>query len=136
MEQTLVILKNDCIQRKLMGKVLDRILYETPFNISQMIKIVPTLQDVQSHYAEHEGKDFFQDVCQRMSGKEVILIVLEGKNVISEIRSMVGKTDCSEKGTIRGDWGTGVKGNLIHASANREDAKREINVWTTYLSRC
>lgn len=86
---------------------------------------------LQNHYAEHAGKDFFGELIEYMSSDPVIPMVWEGLNVIAESRKMIGATDPMEAspGTIRGDWSTSTRQNLIHASNSFESSKREIHLW-------
>jgi nucleoside-diphosphate kinase len=95
---------------------MTRILNEG-FKITNMAIISPSLDTMEMHYQEHKGKEFFNDVCARMANKPLIVMKVEGVDVIHKMRQLCGKTDCSEKGTIRGDFGTGVKENVIHASS-------------------
>lgn len=86
---------------------------------------------LEAHYAEHAGKPFFASLIDRMGEGPLVMMVLEGKNVVSVLRKMIGATNPADAppGTIRGDFCLEMEGNLIHASDSRESAEREISLW-------
>lgn len=126
MEQTIIILKPDCIEQKLTGKVLDRFL-QAGFSLkaSKMMQLNEKLLKV--HYAHHASKPFFPEIAEFMSSTPVMVLLLEGKNAIEGIRDLLGPTDSTiaPKGTIRGDWGTTKLRNIAHASDSQENARIE-----------
>ena len=83
------------------------------------------------HYAEHEGKPFFNDLVEYICSAPIIALALSGPNAVQKSRSLIGKTNPleSEPGTIRGDFGLEISRNLIHGSATTEDAIREVNIF-------
>ena len=91
----------------------------------------PSKQLVEEHYAEHKGKPFFDGLVSFLTSGPVCAMCWEGHNVISIARTMMGvtKPEASAPGTIRGDFGIDVGRNVIHGSANADDAAREIGLW-------
>ena len=130
MERTLIILKPDAIQRKLIGKIITR-LEEKGFKIValKMIKIDEDL--AKKHYEAHINKPFFSSLLNFITSTPVVVMVLEGLDVVNQVRKLVGATDCkkAEVGTIRFDFGLSIQNNLIHASETIEDANREISIF-------
>jgi nucleoside-diphosphate kinase len=130
MERTLIILKPDAIQRKLIGKIISR-LENKGFKIVglKMIKIDEDL--AKKHYEAHINKPFFPSLLNFITSTPVIVMVLEGVDVVNQVRKLVGSTDCkkAEVGTIRFDFGLSIQNNLIHASETIEDANREISIF-------
>jgi nucleoside-diphosphate kinase len=130
MERTLIILKPDAIQRKLIGKIISR-LEDKGFKIVglKMIKIDEDL--AKKHYEAHINKPFFPSLLNFITSTPVIVMVLEGVDVVNQVRKLVGSTDCkkAEVGTIRFDFGLSIQNNLIHASETIQDANREISIF-------
>lgn len=127
MEKTFIILKPDCMEKKLWGKVLDRFA-EADFEIvaCKMARLGPEL--LRTHYAHVADKPFFPEIEQFMSSRPVILMVLRGEDVINRVRELLGPTDSTKApaGTIRGDMGENVMINVCHASDGPETAEAEI----------
>ena len=130
MEKTLIILKPDAVQRRLLGKVISR-FEEKGFQIIglKMIQIPETM--ARKHYAEHEGKDFFEPLVRYTTSAPVIVMVLKGKNAIEIARKMMGATFGfrAEPGTIRGDYAVSNRFNLIHGSDSHASAEKEIGIF-------
>ena len=127
MEQTLIILKPDCIQRRLIGRIVSR-FEEKGFQIVAMKMTRLDEQVIRKHYGEHEGKDFYEPLVRYMSGQPVILMVARAKNGIALARRLMGKTFGvdADPGTIRGDFAVSNRFNLIHGSDSPESAEKEI----------
>ena len=127
MEQTLLILKPDTVQRGLIGEVISRI-EQRGLRISgmKMMEITPAL--AAQHYAEHQGKSFYDPLIAFITSAPVVVMVVSGPQAIAIMRAMMGKTDAREAapGTIRGDYGLSNRHNLIHGSDSPESAQREI----------
>lgn len=133
-EQTLVLLKPDAVKRNLIGAIIARI--ETKgYVIADIKKLTPTRNLLAAHYAEHEGKAFYEPLVEFMMSGEVVAMIVEGHRVIEGFRSLAGATDptAALPGTIRGDfgrdWGLKVQQNLVHGSDSSESASREIGLW-------
>lgn len=133
-EQTLVLLKPDAVARNLIGEIILR-CERKGYVVRDLIKLRASAEQLASHYAEHEGKHFYQPLIDFMSSGEIVAVKLEGNRVIEGFRSLAGATDptTAAPGTIRGDlgrdWGLAVQQNLVHGSDSVESAAREIAIW-------
>ena len=133
-QQTLVLIKPDGVKRNLIGEIISRI--ETKgYTIVAMKKFTPTRELLAAHYAEHEGKPFYEPLVEFMASGDVVALCVEGDRVIEGFRALAGATDptVALPGTIRGDlgrdWGLKVQQNLVHGSDSEESAAREIALW-------
>ncbi len=127
MEQTLVIIKPDGLQRRLLGEIISR-FEKKGLNIValKMSRMPETL--VREHYGVHEGRDFYEPLIAYMTAGPVVLMVLEGISAIGIVRSLSGPTFGADApaGTIRGDLAVSKRYNLVHASDSVESARKEI----------
>jgi nucleoside-diphosphate kinase len=130
MERTLVLLKPDCVQRRLMGQVLTR-LENKGLNIvaMKMLRVTPEL--AREHYAEHVEKPFYPGLEQFITGAPVVALIVQGPEAIRVVREMLGATSGlkAAPGTIRGDFSSSRQMNLVHASDGPEAAKKEIELY-------
>ena len=133
-QQTLVLIKPDGVKRNLIGEIISR-LEAKGYVVADLKKFTPSKDLLHKHYAEHEGKPFFEPLVEFMSSGDVVAIKLEGHRVIEGFRSLAGATDptVAAPGTIRGDlgrdWGAAVQQNLVHGSDSPESAARELALW-------
>lgn len=133
-QQTLVLVKPDGVKRNLIGEIISR-LEAKGYVVADLNKFTPSKELLHAHYAEHEGKPFFEPLVEFMSSGDVVAIKLEGNRVIEGFRSLAGATDptVAAPGTIRGDlgrdWGLKVQQNLVHGSDSEESAARELSLW-------
>jgi len=127
MEKTFIILKPDCMEKGLAGQVLQRFESEG-FSIvaTKMVQLESSI--LREHYAHVADLPFFPEIEEFMSSCPVIMIALQGENVIQRVRDLLGPTDSSKapKGTIRGDFGTDMMRNVVHASDGPETAEAEL----------
>jgi nucleoside-diphosphate kinase len=127
MEQTLIILKPDAVQRGLVGPILTR-LEQRGLKLAglKMMQIDDAL--ARRHYAVHEGKPFFASLVQYITSSPSVVAVFVGNDVIQTVRNTVGATkpSAAAMGTIRGDFGLEVGRNLIHASDSPENGEQEV----------
>jgi nucleoside-diphosphate kinase len=130
MERTLVLLKPDCLQRQLMGRVLARI-EEKGFQIVALRLMQLTPEIARRHYAEHIRKKWYPSLEAFITSSPLVAAVVEGPDAIRVVRQMVGDTNGLEAapGTIRGDYGSSQQQNLVHAADGPEAARREIQVF-------
>ena len=130
MERTLVLLKPDCVQRRLMGKVLSR-LEEKGLNVIGLKMLQVTPQLAKTHYAEHVQKPFYPGLEQFITASPIVAMVVEGLEVIRVVRDMLGTTSGlkAAAGTIRGDYSSSRQMNLVHASDGPEAAAKEIALY-------
>ena len=132
MERTLILLKPDCVQKNLVGKVIAR--FEEAGFVIRANKMIQLTDDVlREHYAHIAEFPFYPDVEIFMKETPVIALVLEADGIIDKMREMLGVTDCLDAapGTIRADWGSKEEGkskmcNIAHASDSVEAAEVEI----------
>ena len=126
-ERTLVLVKPDGVQRGLAGEIISR-LERTGLQIIGM-KLMLISEDLAGrHYAEHSEKPFYSGLVSFITSSPVVALVLKGPSAISTTRKIMGVTNPVDAapGTIRGDLGVDMGRNLIHGSANAEDAAREV----------
>ena len=130
MERTLVLLKPDCVQRRLMGEVISR-FERKGLNIvaMKMLQVTPELS--KQHYAEHVAKPFYPNLESCITASPNVAMVVEGLEVIRVVREMLGATSGlkAAPGTIRGDYSSSRQMNLVHASDGPEAAAREIELY-------
>ncbi len=127
MEQSLVILKPDCIQRNLVGDIISRFEKKGLKIIGiKMMQVSDVL--LEEHYLHIKDKPFFPGIRDFMKSSPVIVIALEGFGIIDSLRIIVGPTKgyIADGGTIRGDYSMSTQSNLVHASDSPEAAEAEI----------
>lgn len=134
MQATLVLCKPDAVKRNLIGEIIAR-CERKGYKVADLKLVEPSREILSRHYAEHEGKPFYEPLLEFMLSGPVVAIKLEGERVIEGFRSLAGATDptLAAPGTIRGDlardWGTKVIQNLVHGSDSEETAQRELSIW-------
>lgn len=128
-EQTLIVLKPDAVERNLIGQILSR-FEKSNFKIVKLQKLNYTNEMAQTFYSAHKEKPFFGELVSYITSGPVVAAVLEGENVIEKTRQINGATDPkkAEKGTIRGDYGIGITNNTIHASDSPQSFEKEVKV--------
>ena len=130
MEQTLVIVKPDGLQRRLMGQIISRLEQKGLKIVAMKLsRICESL--ARKHYGVHEGKDFYEPLIRYMTAGPVVLIVLEGIAAVDIVRRMAGPTFGADAaaGTIRGDLAVSKRYNLVHGSDSAESAQTEIGLF-------
>jgi nucleoside-diphosphate kinase len=130
-ERTLVLVKPDGVERKLVGEVISRIERKGLALVALELRTVERELATQ-HYAEHDGKPFFADLVEFITSGPVVAAVVEGPRAIAAFRQLAGGTDPVEKatpGSIRGDFGLETQSNLVHGSDSPESAEREMKLW-------
>ena len=130
MEQTLILLKPDCFERRLVGRIIGR-FEDKALSIAAMKLIQVTPEMAKQHYAEHAEKPFYPALESFITAAPVVAMVLEGLDAIKVVRKMLGATNGleAEPGTIRGDFSSSRQMNLVHASDGPDAAKREIDLY-------
>jgi nucleoside-diphosphate kinase len=130
MERTLILLKPDCVERRLMGRVLAR-FEDKGLNIVAMKMMCVTPELAKQHYAEHVSKPFYPALEGFITGGPIVAAIVEGLEVIRVVREMLGATSGlkAAAGTIRGDFSSSRQMNLVHASDGPGAAKREIALY-------
>ena len=126
-ERTLVLIKPDGVQRGLSGQIIGR-LERTGLKVvgAKMLQVSREL--AAKHYAEHEGKPFYEALVGYICTSPVIALCLQGTDAVATTRKLMGATNPADAapGTIRGDFGIEIGRNLVHGSATAEDAAREV----------
>ena len=130
LERSLVLLKPDCIERRLMGQIIAR--FEAKgLNIvaMKMLRVTPELS--KQHYAEQVSKPFYPSLEEFITSAPIVALAVEGLDVIRVIREMLGATNGlkAAPGTIRGDFSSSRQMNLVHASDSAESAQRELKLY-------
>jgi nucleoside-diphosphate kinase len=127
MQRTLIIFKPDCMEQRHVGNVIDR-FEQAGFAIvgCKLMRLAPAI--LREHYAHVADRPFYPMLEAFMSSRPVIVMALEGENVIQRVRDLLGPTDSRKaaKGTIRGDFGTDVTVNVAHASDSEANARIEL----------
>jgi len=127
MQKTFVIFKPDCMEQRHVGEVLAR-FEKAGFSVvgCKMARLTPAL--LREHYAHVASKPFYPEIEQFMSSRPVIMMALQGEDIVAKVRELLGPTDSRKaaKGTIRGDFGTEMMKNVVHASDSDENAQIEL----------
>ena len=130
MEQSLVLIKPDGVQRGLIGKIITR-FEDRGLRLIGAKFLLVSEELAKAHYAVHEGKHFYDSLITFITSSPVMAMAWEGPDAISAIRQTVGKTRGTEAapGTIRHDYGIQAQFNLVHASDSVENGQAEIALW-------
>ena len=127
MQRTFIIFKPDCMAQRHVGAVVNR-FEQAGFDIiaCKMARLTPAL--LREHYAHVASKPFYPEIEQFMSERPVFMMALQGEGIVQKVRDLLGPTDSRKaaKGTIRGDFGTEMMKNVVHASDSDDNAKIEI----------
>lgn len=127
MQKTFVIFKPDCMEQRHVGEVLAR-FEKAGFTVvgCKMARLTPAL--LREHYAHVASKPFYPEIEEFMSSRPVIMMALQGEDIVAKVRELLGPTDSRKaaKGTIRGDFGTEMMKNVVHASDSDENARIEL----------
>jgi nucleoside-diphosphate kinase len=130
LEQTLVLIKPDAVERKLAGEILGRFERRgLEIRAARLLTVDRALAE--EHYAEHGEKPFFGELVEFITSAPTLALVLEGESAISVVRATIGATNPTDAapGTIRGDLALAMPDNLVHGSDSPESAQREIALW-------
>ena len=130
MQRTLVLLKPDCVHRRLVGTLLQR-FEQKGLRLAAMKLVTPNRQLAEQHYAVHKGKPFYDSLLNFLTSGPTVAMVWEGREAVAVCRNLMGATDGAKAppGTIRGDHALSVQNNIIHGSDSPENAKTEIALW-------
>src|SRR5262249_32415586 len=130
MQRTLVLLKPDAVQRRLIGPLIQR--FEQKGLRIAGLKLVQVGRELaEKHYAVHKGRPFYDTLLRFMTSGPTVAMVLEGREAICIVRNLMGPTDGANAapGTIRGDYALSVQNNLIHGSDSPQSAEMEVPLW-------
>ncbi len=130
MQQTLILLKPDCVQRRLIGTIMQR--FEQKGLRLAGLKLVQASRDLaEKHYAVHKGKPFYDSLLSFLTSGPTVAMVWEGREAVAVARTLMGPTDGTKAppATIRGDFALSVQNNLVHGSDSPANAAMEIALW-------
>lgn len=129
-ERTFVMVKPDGVGRRLIGECIRR-FEQRGLKLAGLKMRIIDATTAKKHYAEHEGKAFFNDLVSFITSGPTVQMVWEGPDAVAQVRKMNGATSClkADVGTIRGDFGLSMQNNIIHASDSPETAAREISLY-------
>jgi nucleoside-diphosphate kinase len=130
MQRTLILLKPDCVQRRLIGNVIQR--FEQKGLRLAGLKLVQASRELaEKHYAVHKGKPFYDSLLGFLTSGPTVAMVWEGREAVAVARTLMGPTDGTKAppATIRGDLAISVQNNLVHGSDSPENAALEISLW-------
>lgn len=130
-QRTLVLIKPDGVRRGLVGEIVGRIERKAGWKITAMELRTLDRVILEQHYAEHVGKAFYGPLLEFMTSGPAVALIVEGERVIEGMRALAGATDpiAAAPGSIRGDFGTVVRENLVHASDSEGSAEREVKIF-------
>jgi nucleoside-diphosphate kinase len=130
MQRTLVLLKPDCVQRRLVGALIKR-FEQKGLRLVGLKLVHPSRDLAEKHYAVHKGKPFYDSLLSFLTAGASVAMVWEGREAVAVVRALMGPTDGTKAApaTIRGDFALSVQNNLIHGSDSMENAATEINLW-------
>ena len=130
MQRTLILLKPDCVHRRLVGTVLQR-FEQKGLRLVALKFVQPGRELAEKHYAVHKGKPFYESLLSFLTAGPTVALVLEGREAVAAARNLMGATDGikAPPGTIRGDFAISVQNNLVHGSDSPENAASEIAIW-------
>ncbi len=130
MQRTLILIKPDGVQRRLVGAIMQR--FEQKGLRLVALKLVQASRELaEKHYAVHKGKPFYESLLTFLTGGPTVALVWEGREAITVARTLMGATDGTKAppATIRGDYALSVQNNLVHGSDSPENAALEIGLW-------
>src|SRR3954463_1478474 len=130
MSRTLILVKPDAFARGLTGEIIAR-FERKGLSIAALQQMTLDEATAKNHYAEHEGKPFFGELVDFITGGPLVAMVLEGHEAVKAARQVIGATNPIEAapGSIRGDYGLEVQTNLVHGSDSPESAARETGIF-------
>ncbi len=130
MQQTLILLKPDCVQRRLIGGIVQR-FEQKGLRLAGMKFLHADKALAEQHYAVHKGKPFYDSLLDFLTSGPTLAMIWEGREAVAVCRNLMGATDGAKAppGTIRGDHALSVQNNLIHGSDSPDNAKIEIALW-------
>src|SRR6266403_2014120 len=130
MQQTLILIKPDGVQRRLVGTILQR-FEQKGLRLAGLKLAKPSRELAEKHYAVHKGKPFYDSLLQFLTSGPTVAMVWEGREAVAVARTLMGPTDGAKAppATIRGDFAISVQNNLVHGSDSPENAATEIALW-------
>ena len=130
MQKTLILLKPDCVHRRLIGAIIHR--FEQKGLRLAALKLVQASRELaEKHYAVHKGKPFYESLLQFLTAGPTVAMIWEGREAVAVARTLMGPTNGTKAppATIRGDFAISVQNNLVHGSDSPENAAAEVKLW-------
>jgi nucleoside-diphosphate kinase len=130
MQRTLILLKPDCVQRRLVGTITHR-FEQKGLRLAALKLLQPSRALAEKHYAVHKGKPFYDSLLSFLTSGPTVAMVWEGREAVAVARTLIGATDGTKAppATLRGDFALSVQNNLVHGSDSPENAAQEISLW-------
>ena len=130
MERTLILVKPDAFARNLTGEIVAR-FERKGLKLTAIKHMTMTRELAQQHYAEHDGKPFFEELVSFITSGPLVALVLEGESAIEAARQVIGATNPLQAttGSIRGDFAVAVGQNMVHGSDSPDSAAREVGLF-------
>jgi nucleoside-diphosphate kinase len=130
MERTLILVKPDAFERNLTGEIIAR-FERKGLRLAAMKLMTMDREMASRHYAEHEGKPFYEELVTFITSGPLVSMVLEGERAVEAARQVIGATDPlqASPGSIRGDYAISVGQNMVHGSDSAESAAREVGLF-------
>src|SRR5207253_217714 len=130
MQQTLILLKPDCVHRRLVGTITQR-FEQKGLRLAALKLVHPSRTLAENHYAVHKGKPFYDSLLNFLTSGPTVAMVWEGREAVAVARTLIGATDGAKAppASIRGDFALSVQNNLVHGSDSPENAALEIALW-------
>jgi len=130
MERTLILVKPDAFARNLTGEIIAR-FERKGLRLAALSHMTMTRELASRHYAEHEGKPFYDELVSFITSGPLVAMVLEGERAVEAARQVIGATDPlgAAPGSIRGDYAIEVGQNMVHGSDSPESAAREVELF-------
>src|SRR5688500_8651310 len=132
MQQTLILVKPDGVQRRLVGAIIQR-FEQKGLRLAGLKLVQPSRDLAEKHYAVHKGKPFYDSLLKFLTSGPTVAMVWEGREAVTVARTLMGPTDGTKAppATIRGDFAISVQNNLVHGSDSPDNARMEIALWFT-----
>jgi nucleoside-diphosphate kinase len=129
-ERTLILVKPDAFARGLTGEIIGR-FERKGLRLVAMLLMTMSRDLASRHYAEHEGKPFYEELVEFITSGPLVAMVLEGEEAVDAARQVIGSTNPLEAspGSIRGDFAIAVGQNMVHGSDSAESARREVDLF-------
>lgn len=130
MERTFCMIKPDAVERRLVGEIISRLEHKG-LTIRALKQAELSRELAEANYEEHRDRPFYPELVRYVTQGPVVLMILEGEGAIAIVRKLIGATNPaeSEPGTIRGDFGLAISGNIVHGSDSAASAAREIGLF-------
>ena len=130
MERTLILVKPDAFARNLTGEIIAR-FERKGLRLAALQQLTMTEELAERHYAEHQGKPFYDELVRFITSGPLVAMVLQGEQAVTAARQVIGATNPLEAapGSIRGDYAIEVGQNMVHGSDSPESASREVSLF-------